>query len=279
MQDVGVNRDLSPFPSKINALIFGGSKIRTRFVTKVEGCVRYKQAHCRSQTKMRAERDAWAPIRRLQAWSLVLLILALPLSSRAAEPLEIVILGDSLVAGYGLPAEDGFVPQMQSAFTGQPNEIQVQFVNAGVSGDTTAGGLSRLDWSVPATADAVIVSLGANDALRAIPVDVSYKNLQAIIATLQERDLPVLIIGMRAPLNLGARYGQEFDAMYPKLAEQFDVPLYPFFLDGVAAMRHLNQGDGIHPNKEGVAHIVAAMYPTVQQFVASVARQNNTSKP
>lgn len=241
--------------------------------------MRHKQAHRRSQMKMQSDRYAWSPIRPLGAWLLMLVIMVLPLSSQAEDPLEIVILGDSLVAGYGLPAEDGFVAQMQSAFDGQPNGTRVHLVNAGVSGDTTAGGLSRLDWSVPETADAVIVSLGANDALRAIPVDVSYKNLHAIIAALQGRDLPVLIIGMRAPLNLGARYGQEFDAMYPKLAEQFGVPLYPFFLDGVAAVRQLNQGDGIHPNKEGVAHIIAAMYPTIQQFVASVARQIKTSKP
>ncbi len=183
---------------------------------------------------------------------------------------EIVILGDSLVAGYGLRPDEGFVPRLQNRLDAALGTGKVRLVNAGVSGDTSAGGLSRLDWSIPPSAHAVIVSLGGNDALRAIPPDVTEHNLARIIETLQSRDLPVLLIGMRAPLNLGSEYGRAFDAIYGRLAQNYNVSLYPFFLESVAADPSLNQADGIHPNGAGVEKIVARMHPLILDFTKTI---------
>ena len=148
-----------------------------------------------------------------------------------AEPYRIVGFGDSLMAGFGLNAGEGFTEKLQAALKAEGHDVEV--INAGVSGDTTSGGLSRLDWSVPDGTQLVILELGANDMLRAVAPDITEKNLDAMLAQLKERKIPVLLAGMRAAPNLGADYQAAFDAIYPRLAEKYGVPLYPFFLDGV----------------------------------------------
>ena len=192
-----------------------------------------------------------------------LLLLAVP--AAAAEPLKVVALGDSLTAGYGLAPGEAFPEQLQAALRARGHDVTV--VNAGVSGDTASGGLSRLDWSVPEDADAVIVELGANDALRGLDPAVTRQALAEIVARLKGRGQPVLLAGMRAPRNLGEAYAAEFDAIYPDLAKSQGVIFYPFFLEGVVADPKLNQGDGIHPTREGVARIVEAMLPSVAALI------------
>ena len=198
-------------------------------------------------------------------------ILALPAK---AEPVTIVALGDSLTAGYGLPPEQGLVPQLQGWLTAAGAEVTV--VNAGVSGDTTAGGLSRLDWSLTPETDALMVTLGGNDMLRGLPPEEARANISAILAGAKAKGLPVLLVGMQAPGNYGAEYKAAFDAIYPELAAEFGATLYPFFFQGMtegdadpALLRPFMQEDGIHPNAEGVARIVADLGPAVQAFVAA----------
>ena len=165
----------------------------------------------------------------------------------AEAPVKIVALGDSLTAGYGLPDKDGFVPRLQAALAAKG--IAAEIENAGVSGDTAADGLARLDWSVPQGTDAVIVELGANDMLRGIKPQVTRDALDAILRRLTERHIAVLLCGMRAAPNLGAEYGQAFERIYPELAVTYGVLLYPFFLDGVAADLSLTQHDGTAPQR------------------------------
>ncbi|HEY7765086.1 MAG TPA: arylesterase [Aestuariivirgaceae bacterium] len=188
--------------------------------------------------------------------------------SVAASPLKLVILGDSLTAGYGLAAEKAFPARLEAALRQRGRDVEV--VNAGVSGDTAQQGLERLDWSVEADADAVIVELGANDALRGLDPNETRKSLDQIIGRLTSRNIPVLLAGMLAPPNLGAAYKEQFDAIYPELAKKHDVPLYPFFLDGVAAEQALNLEDGIHPNAQGIEEIVRRMMPHVEEFLVMV---------
>lgn len=178
-----------------------------------------------------------------------------------APPFRITVLGDSLVAGYGLTAADAFPAQLERALRERGCRVAVS--NAGVSGDTTAGGRARLDWVLVDAPQLVIVELGANDALRGLPPEAAADNLDAILARLRERGIPALLAGMRAPRNLGAEYYTKFDALYPRLAERFQVPLYPFFLEGVTGVPGLNQEDGIHPNSKGVAEIVRRILPLV----------------
>ncbi|MDJ0612063.1 MAG: arylesterase [Rhizobiaceae bacterium] len=178
---------------------------------------------------------------------------------------KLVILGDSLVAGYGLPPGEAYPEKLASIFSEQ-NGLEV--VNAGVSGDTTSGGLARLEWSLGDDTDAVLLELGANDALRGIPVEQTRKNLDEIISKLKLKSINVMLAGMMAPPNMGGAYGQAFNAIYPELAEKHDVLLYPFFLDGVAAERDLNQSDGIHPNTKGIAVIVERSLPFVEKLLA-----------
>jgi acyl-CoA thioesterase I len=182
------------------------------------------------------------------------------------RPVKVVALGDSLTAGLGLPADAAFPMRLQQALARKG--VATEVVNAGVSGDTTADGLSRLDWSVPDDTDAVILELGANDALRGIDPAQARANLDAILKRLAARKLPVLLAGMRAPPNLGADYTKAFDAIYPDLAAAYGTLLYPFFLDGVAAERSLNQGDGLHPTAAGVDVIVAKILPQAEELVA-----------
>lgn len=191
-------------------------------------------------------------------------------ASAASETARIVALGDSLTAGLGVAPGDAFPAKLQAAL--QAGGHNVEIINAGVSGDTSSGGLARLDWALGEGADGVIVELGSNDALRGLdPADMA-RNLDAILQRLSARDIPVLVAGMRAPPNLGSEYAAEFEPVFADLAEKYGALLYPFFLDGVAAQRDLNQADQMHPNAAGVDVIVARILPYVEQLLAQRAR-------
>lgn len=187
----------------------------------------------------------------------------------AAEPVRLLALGDSLTAGYGLAPQEGFVSRLEAALRERGHDVEV--LDGGVSGDTSAGGLSRLDWALADDPDLVLVELGANDGLRGIDPASTRGNLDAILSRLKERGIPVLLAGMYAPPNLGPDFGRSFNAIYPELAEKHDVPLYPFFLDGVAAVPALNQPDGIHPNAEGVGVVVERILPHLEPLIRSAA--------
>ena len=187
----------------------------------------------------------------------------------AMRPLKLVALGDSLTAGYGLPGEAAFPAVLERALRAKGYAVSI--TNAGVSGDTTSGGLARLDWSVPDGTDGVILELGANDMLRGIDPNVPRQALDQILARLRERGIPVLLTGMYATRNLGAEYVARFEAIFPDLAKKYGVPLYPFFLDGVAGVRELALPDGLHPTAKGVQVIVERILPTVERFVAQLA--------
>ena len=182
------------------------------------------------------------------------------------KTMKIVALGDSLSAGLGLLAQDAFPAKLQAAL--KAKGIDATVANAGVTGDTAAGGLERLDWSVPGDTDAVILELGANDALRGLEPAMTQKALNAILDKLAGRHVPVLLAGMKAPRNLGSDYTAKFDAVYPALAANHRVIFYPFFLEGVAADAHLNQGDGMHPTAAGVEVIVRHILPQVEELIA-----------
>jgi acyl-CoA thioesterase I len=189
---------------------------------------------------------------------------AAPVSDR---PLQIVAFGDSLTAGYGLPADAAFPAKLQQALA--TKGIATEIANAGVSGDTTSGGLERLEWSVPDGTEAVILELGANDALRGVDPKLTRRALEAMLERLKARHIPVLLAGMLAPRNLGPDYAAAFDAIYPDLAKKYGAILYPFFLDGVAADPKLNQRDGLHPTAAGVDAIVAKILPDVERLAAA----------
>ena len=186
----------------------------------------------------------------------------------ADRPVKIVTLGDSLSAGFGLPASAAFPARLEQAL--KAKGLVVEIANAGVSGDTASGGLSRLDWSVPAGTDAVILELGANDFLRGIDPQLTRKALETIVRTLKGRGIEVLLAGMRTPPNMGADYRRAFDAIFPDLASAYGLVFYSFFLDGVAADPKLNQRDGIHPTQAGVDIIVARILPKAEELVARV---------
>ena len=185
-----------------------------------------------------------------------------------AAPIKILALGDSLTAGYGLAQGDGFCPQLEKALRAAGRDVTV--IDGGVSGDTTADGLARLDWTLADKPDVVIVELGANDALRGLDPAQAKANLAAILGRLRKQGYIVLLAGMKAPRNLGPEYDQAFDAIYPDLARRYGVALYPFFLDGVAAQPALIQADGLHPNPAGVAVIVKRILPAVEKVLAQV---------
>ena len=209
----------------------------------------------------------WARKAALRLFAIFALIgAASAASTAAAAEMKIVALGDSLTHGYGLPIEDGFAPQLE-AWLRANGAPEARVINAGVSGDTTAGGLARFDWSVAGGADAVIVELGGNDLLRAIDPAASRANLDGILAKAGERGLPVLLTGMQAPLNYGPDYKAAFDAIYPELAEKHGALYDPFFLEGLVGERALFQSDGIHPNREGVAKIVERFGPLVLDLI------------
>jgi acyl-CoA thioesterase-1 len=187
------------------------------------------------------------------------------------KPIKMVVLGDSLSAGLGLPAPAAFPARLQKAL--EAKGIAVDMINAGVSGDTSSGGRDRLDWSVPEGTGAVILELGANDALRGTDPAVTRAALSDILTRLKARKIAVLMCGMVAPPNYGSDYAARFNSIYPDLAKSFAVPLYPFFLEGVAANRKLNQADGLHPTAEGVDIIVNNILPTVQALVGAISGQ------
>ncbi|CCV04382.1 multifunctional acyl-CoA thioesterase I and protease I and lysophospholipase L1 [Mesorhizobium metallidurans STM 2683] len=204
----------------------------------------------------------------LAAAFLLFLALCGAISSARAAPLEIVGFGDSLMAGFGLGPGEGFTDKLQAALRARGHDVTV--ANAGVSGDTSSGGLSRLDWSVPDGTKLVILELGANDMLRGVSTAITQKNLDDMLAKLRERKIAVLLAGMRAAPNLGADYQNSFDAIFPKLAEKYGVPLYPFFLDGVAGEPAFQLDDGLHPNARGVDRMVERILPTVEKAIATV---------
>ena len=194
-----------------------------------------------------------------------------------AAKLTLVALGDSLTAGYGLPAEQGLVPQLQAWLQAQGQDVTIS--NAGVSGDTTAGGLARLDWSLVPGTSALLVNLGGNDLLRGIDPTFAKANLDKILATAQARKVPVLLVGLKALNNYGADYKAQFDAMYPALAAKYDVPLYPDYFamlksapDQTAALAAYMQPDGIHPNAAGVARVVPDLGAQVLKLLDQVAK-------
>jgi acyl-CoA thioesterase-1 len=189
------------------------------------------------------------------------------------KPIKMVVLGDSLSAGLGLSATSAFPARLQKFL--KINGIDVDMINAGVSGDTSSGGRDRLDWSVPPGTDAVILELGANDALRGTDPKVTRAALTDILTQLKARGVAVLLCGMVAPPNYGSDYASRFNAIYPDLAKSFGVPLYPFFLEGVAADARLNQADGMHPTAEGVDVIVKNILPTVQALVGAISGQRS----
>lgn len=201
--------------------------------------------------------------------------MALGATATRAEPLEVVALGDSLTQGYGLVPEEGFVPQMQAWLSAQGAEVRL--VNAGVSGDTTAGGVSRLDWSLGPDVDALIVNLGGNDMLRGLDPKVSRANFEKILQAAAVKDLPVLLVGLTGPANFGPDYKAAFDAMYPELAAQYGAVLMPNYFASIAPegtqsgqLATYMQDDGIHPNGDGVARIVADMGPKVLELLEKV---------
>ena len=201
-----------------------------------------------------------------------LVALAAPTGSALAQarPLRLVALGDSLSAGYGLPSNAAFPAVLERALKARGFAVEVG--NAGVSGDTASGGLERLDWSVPEGTDGVILELGANDMLRGVDPAITRRALDSIVRRLKERRIPVMLAGMRASLNLGPDYGRRFDAIYPELAAQHGLVLYPFFLEGLAGDRSLNLPDGIHPSAQGVERIVQRILPSVEAFIARIRR-------
>ena len=199
-----------------------------------------------------------------------LIVLILSASAAAAEPVTVVALGDSLTAGYGLPDGEGFVPQLQAWLSEKGEDAQV--VNAGVSGDTTAGGLARLDWSLTPDTDALIVALGGNDLLRGLDPTITRANLDGILAKAQAQNLPVLLIGLPGPSNYGAKWKTEFDAIFPDLSHKYGTLMQPNFLAGLGGtkleeMRPFMQADGIHPSAAGVERIVAYLGPSVQALI------------
>jgi len=196
----------------------------------------------------------------------VTMVTGLLLAAVAARAEAVLVaLGDSLTAGYGLPADKAFPVQLEAAL--RKTGIAARVINAGVSGDTSAGGLARLDWVLGDKPEAAIVALGANDMLRGIDPKVTEANLDKIITRLKSRGIRVLLVGMLAQPTLGSDYRKSFDDIYPRLAAKHGVPLYPFFLDGVAMDPKLNQGDGIHPSAEGVAVMVRGVLPQVRTLL------------
>ncbi len=214
------------------------------------------------------------PLHRLIALLLAALALlmpaALPAGAEPARTLKLVALGDSLTAGYRLPADAAFPAVLERELTKRGRAVAV--ANAGVSGDTATGGLDRVDWSVPDGTDGVILELGANDMLRGTDPAVTRKALDSIITRLKDRGIPVLLAGMRASANLGPDYVARFDAIYPDLAQAHGLVLYPFFLAGVAGERGLNLDDGLHPNPRGVGAIVTGILPAVESFLGRLGK-------
>jgi acyl-CoA thioesterase-1 len=188
------------------------------------------------------------------------------MTETASKPIRIVAFGDSLTSGYGLRQSQAFPVQLQKELRARGHNVVIS--NAGVAGDTSAAGLARFDWAIGDDVDAVILELGANDALRGIDPKVTRQNMQKILAKLKERGVPVLLAGMRSPANWGDTYAEDFDAIFPDLAKEHALVFYPFFLEGVVLNARLNQNDGMHPNSKGVAEIVRQIIPSVEELIA-----------
>ncbi|MGX1307659.1 acyl-CoA thioesterase-1 [Amorphus suaedae] len=201
-----------------------------------------------------------------------LALLLAPTPGQAQKPITIVAFGDSLTAGYQLGPDEGFAERLQAKLAERGQDVRI--VNAGVSGDTTSGGLARLDWSVPPDADGVILELGGNDALRGIDPGTTEANLDKMLTQLSERAVPVLLAGMLAPPNMGPDYEAAFNPIFKRLASRHDAIYYPFFLDGVAGNPEYGLGDGIHPNAKGVDVIVDKILPSVEKLIARIDRRS-----
>lgn len=223
------------------------------------------QKHHRDQPMAQTLRLAFALTAIV--WAISMIFTA---SSQAAtdKPLRIVAFGDSLTAGYNLPSEQAFPVVLEAALRKKGHNVSV--TNAGVSGDTTTGGLARLDWSVPDGTDAVILELGANDMLRGVDPAISAKALDTMIARLKTRNIPVLLAGMRAAPNLGQDYAERFEKIYTDLGQKYGLMIYPFFMEGVLGDNALIMPDGLHPNQAGVRKMVEQILPTVEQFIATL---------
>jgi acyl-CoA thioesterase-1 len=191
-----------------------------------------------------------------------------PIAAEAKSPVKLVAFGDSLTAGYLLKPDQSFPAQLSKALAAKGYAVDV--TNAGVSGDTTAAGLERFEWAVPSETEAVILELGANDALRGQPPAEAKANLERIIVRLKERNIAILLVGMRAPSNWGDDYLREFNGMYRELADKHGLILFPFFLEGIALQKSMNLDDGIHPNDKGVAVIVENIMPKVEELLREV---------
>ncbi len=198
-----------------------------------------------------------------------LILICTSVTFATAKPLEVVAFGDSLMAGYQLDRQDAFPNRLAEALNA--NGLEINMTNAAVSGDTTSGGLARLDWSIPDGTDVVILELGANDALRGLPAETTRENLDKMIARLREREITVFLMGMLAPPNMGTEYEEAFNSIYPELADKYEVEYYPFFLDGVAGIPDLNLSDGIHPNPAGIAVMVEKILPVAEPFFKAQA--------
>jgi len=207
------------------------------------------------------------------ACAAALAAMIIPASAPLAQggTLRLVALGDSLTAGYGLPQEAAFPAVLERALKAKGYHVEI--VNAGVSGDTSSGGLDRLEWSVPDGTDGVIVELGANDMLRGLDPAITRKNIETIVERLKARNIPVMLAGMYASRNLGADYIQKFDTIYSDIAKKHDLVLYPFFLDGVAGERSLNLPDGLHPTAKGVEIVVERILPSVEAFLTRLTQR------
>lgn len=200
---------------------------------------------------------------------LIALFLVTAVPAQADDEVTILAFGDSLTAGLGVDPDSAFPPKLEAALKARGHKVKI--INAGVSGDTASAGRDRLDWVLTDDVDAVILELGANDALRGIPPSETRVALTAILEALKKRDLPVLLAGMLAPRNLGPDYAAGYDPIFPELAKAYGAIYYPFFLDGVATRPELNQADGMHPNPAGVTEIVQRITPSVEELLARVA--------
>jgi acyl-CoA thioesterase-1 len=203
-----------------------------------------------------------------QFCAVLLLLLSAGVSPVLAKTLNIVAFGDSLMAGYQLQASEAYPAKLQEALKARGHDVVI--TNGAVSGDTTSDGLARLDWTIPDGTDAVLLELGANDALRGVDPALARKNLDAMITRLKERGIAVMLMGMLAPPNMGEAYGKSFNAIYPELASSHGVPLYPFFLDSVVTDDTLKLEDGMHPNAKGVDRLVEKTLPAVEAFVGTI---------
>lgn len=218
-------------------------------------------------------REQMGTARALVNLCLICLVLLVHMNTASAQerPIRIVAFGDSLTAGFGLPPKNAFPVRLQAALKARGHNVTV--VNAGVSGDTTAGGLARLDWAVPDDTDAVIVELGANDALRGLDPAAARKNLDSILKRIKAKGADILLTGMRAPRNYGPEYTGAFDRIFPALAREHDALYYPFFLEGVVLNGALNLDDGLHPNAKGIDVIVNGILPHVEELIARVKKR------